>query len=121
MTRHALALLIGLVFVLLAWLIGFEDSTSALHYILAARGIEGPWAVIFCILGAMVVYGSLRPKRSCRQIGLALGILMLAALFGHVLKAHWLGVSTIWILPLGGAVLFALLADVSRASQRRSC
>lgn len=104
--------LVGVVMVLLGFLIA-APSDEPLHRILDARGRADDWGFIMILLGCMTVYGSVRPKRNCRQIGLALDAFFLLSLFG-VMMVNWgLSFSTLLLFVFGVAAVVLLAADVA--------
>lgn len=93
--------LIALMVFLLAFVAHFGVG-DPLHLALAARGRDDDWALALAMVATMLLYGSLRPKRTCRHIGLVLTLILMAAITGLVFQA---GVTT----PVTMSVLLPLV------------
>lgn len=115
----AASAVMGLLMLCMALVVGSDNSADTLHLILEARGLADGWAMIMACLGFMVLYGSLRPKRKCRQIGLALSMLSLFAVFGEVLHARALTLSTLIVLVLAGVALVLFIGDAVIGNRER--
>ncbi|HXC40840.1 MAG TPA: hypothetical protein VN667_18030 [Burkholderiales bacterium] len=100
------SLIVGVVLWIMAAVALWPNPREPVYAALEAVGMNEPWAAIMVVLGAMIVYGSVRPKRTCRQMGLALAPFILLAVFGVAMGARGLSMSALLVL------FFAVLAPV---------
>lgn len=105
------SMLIGVVVVVLGFLIG-APSDEPLHMILEARGRADDFGLVLVILGFMTFYGSVKPKRACRQLGLTGDAFMLLMLFGVVMTNWGLSFATLLLLVFGVSALALLAVDI---------
>lgn len=108
----AASLLVGCVLIALGILAAFGGERDPLHVVLTARGTADSMAVVMVCLGFMTVYGSIRPKRACRQIGLAFGSLVMLQLFGSMMLSNWLTLTSLLLVMFAVASIGIFIADV---------
>lgn len=106
------SLFIGCVQIMLSAIAVFGGEYDPLHRVLTERGTAGQFGVVMLTLGLMTVYGSARPKRQCRQIGLAFSSIVMLVIFGALMTGYWLTLTNMLILFLAIASLILFGADV---------
>jgi hypothetical protein len=92
--------IIGVLMVVMAIVAITPNPFEPLYAALDARELNEFSACVLFMLGSMVMYGSVKPKRNCRHLGLALGSVMMFLLFGVMLVAGWLTLSSLILLVL---------------------
>lgn len=97
----AASIVVGIIVYLMAAVIHFADG-DPLHLALAMKGRDDDWALVLAMVGSMILYGSVKPKRTCRHIGLVMAMFMMAGIVGLVFQAR---VAT----PLTMSVLLAVM------------
>lgn len=102
---------VGILEIFIALLALIPSDFEPLHLVLRTRGLEAEFATILTLLGLMVLYGSVRPKRNCRHLGLALSSLMMLLVFGMVITSSWLSFSAGVLLALALIALGLYAAD----------
>lgn len=122
-TRFEIKLAAMIVAVLQLWIafvIWWPGSADVLHQVLAVKGRDDDWAMVLAVLAAMVLYGSVKPKRACRHIGLALSVFTLVGVFGLVMEARQVTLSTGTVLILAVAALMVFCGDVVIGVMKRA-
>jgi len=103
------SLIVGVIVFFIALMIATPSEYEPLHVVLHARGIDDEFGAVMTLLAGMILYGSIRPKRACRQIGLILTGIFLLAIFGVVMVNWGLSFSTllVFVFALTAIALFA--------------
>lgn len=104
--------IIGIVVILVALAAGMPNDYEPLHQVLHDRGRDEDWSISLLIVGAITLYGSLRPKRNCRQLGLFLSMVFLLSLFGVMMQNWGFALGTLVSLVFGLMAVVLLVADV---------
>ena len=116
----AASFIFGILEMWLALVVGLDNSADPLHRVLASSGRDNDWSVILFVLGLMVAYGAMRPKRKCRHIGLTLSVFMLSAIFGLILQAAALTFTTGLVFVLAAVAVILLTMDIVLGQTARS-
>lgn len=116
------SLVVGVLEVFMAALIATPNPMEPIHMALMVRGVEDSFAVIVGAVGLVTIWGSLRPARSLRHVGLALSAFVLLAVFGMVATSTWFSLSAgvIFVLALVALGLYAADAHIHVTEMRRA-
>lgn len=97
------------------------SSAEPLHYVIAAQGIATEVAVMLCLLSALTIYGSVKPKRNCRHLGLTMSVMVLLAVLVMLVSAGWFsfGAGVVFVLALSALGLYAADAHIHVNERRR--
>jgi branched-subunit amino acid transport protein AzlD len=126
MTAHSVfelkvgAAMIGVLELWLAAIAAFANGRDPLSRALSERGLSEPWAAIMALLGCLVLYGSIFPRRSCRHIGLGLTALIMVAVLTVVAKAKLLTMTAGVLLFIVVFCLVLLGIDSIRGARGRA-
>lgn len=111
--------IVGVVLLLLAIAAWFPNDYEPLHQVLHAKGRDDDFALSLAIVGAITLYGSLQPKRNCRQLGLFLAMVFLLPMAWIMLLNWGFSLATLISMTFGLMAVVLLAADV--ICFRRDC
>lgn len=115
------SVVVGMLELFVAVTIGTRNETEMLHRAIEAHGLSSEVGTVLAVLALLTIYGSVRPKRNCRHIGLSLSVLVLLAVFGLLLAGggFGFGAGVVFVLALSALGLYAWDAHVHVSEQRR--
>jgi hypothetical protein len=115
------SMVVGILELFISVTIGTHNDGEPLHLAIEAIGLSAEVGTVLAVLALLTMYGSVRPKRNCRHIGLAMSSLVLLAVFGLLLLhgGFGFGAGVVLVLALSALGLYAADAVIHVNEQRR--